>query len=306
MVLNREENIVKKHDIVWYVGIRKREKGILSEKTQFHIIPNPKGKWAADPFLFEMEDKTYLFVELFCNKLHRGCIAVCEILENSVTPYVPVIIEERHMSYPYIWEDCKGIHICAETGDSRCVCFYRATNFPYKWEKEKMIVADKQWVDTTFFHNSFGEPISGVAFEYGEEGVPNGMVFFKVCEEGVIQSEEPLQTIGKDYERCGGKFIYEGEKLYRIAQNCGISYGHNMALAEVNAQWPYYHEVKKKEVELLSLKHDGNFVAIGTHTYNRTKKYEVVDYRCHEFHFGAFLYGFLMDLYVKFRHKRRK
>lgn len=283
------------NDIVWHVGIRKRQEGMLDDSAVFHIIRNPKGRWAADPFLFSEQGKTYIFVELYCNKIHRGCIAVCEIKENDITPYRIIIEEEYHMSYPYIWRDCDGIHLCAETGDNKSLHFYKPTDFPFKWEKEKVLMKGKRWADTTFLHDASGKPIYGLTYEYDDSWQAEMKVFQILDDKIEVSKEKPIVT--RQIQRCGGMFISDDEKRYRVAQNGEPSYGHNLIFCEAKLDWPHYREKIVKEVELESIKYDGKFKAIGMHTYNATDMYEVIDFRSHEFHFDTFIYG----CYKRFR-----
>lgn len=81
----------------WNVAWRQKSRGsILSDKkTEFNVIKNAFRYWAADPFVFEHGEKTYIFAELYDYVKCKGCLGYYE-LSSSSPKWVSVIEEDYH------------------------------------------------------------------------------------------------------------------------------------------------------------------------------------------------------------------
>ncbi len=284
----------KRHWIQWRVGIRKRYKGILSTDGEFQILKNPKDGWIADPFVYEYNSRTYVFVEKWDYKLQKGVIAYCEYLDNPEdVVWKDVIREDLHMSYPFIWSDNNGIHLMAETSESGLLYYYTSSSFPEVWHKDRYI--DKGcYADTTLLTN-YNERNYLFTYMVGKKG----RLYKAVWDE---KSTERLdwRFVSSDsmLSRPGGNFIREEDKTYRIAQDCSNRYGEAVFIIEViNLSPNCYEEKVIKKVSYKDLKVQGNTKnVIGIHTYNRSEKYEVVDFRFFEFNALDYIGALMNDI----------
>lgn len=263
----------------WCVAIRKREGGILNYRGQFHVIDNPVDGWCADPFLFTYHGQTYVFAEKYDYKKKRGSIAWLEVREDRMGCWHEAITEEFHMSYPYIWQDVEGIHICAETNEAHAIVRYTASDFPMKWKRDKIIYDRNRYADTTLLFDEKQQKTW--MFTYGCDGLLNGKLFYTELDAGLnIMSSLKYITKNPKLARPGGAFIVHEDRLYRVAQDCCESYGRRISICEVNEiSNMRYAEKLVFQRDYSELKFDKQINAIGMHTYNCNDQYEVVDLR---------------------------
>ena len=127
----------------WRIALRKNEGDIFSTEG-FSFIEPPYGMYHADPFLWG-ED---IFFEDYDYK--KGIISVMKIGEFAP---IPVIENEYHMSFPFLIEDKGEIYMIPETGIAQRIEAYRATEFPYKWEKAGTLVEGVCAGDTVVHRN---------------------------------------------------------------------------------------------------------------------------------------------------------
>ena len=117
----------------WNVAFRRKPQGTIltDRKTPFVVIPNSLRYWAADPMVFTHEGRTYIFAELYDYTLYRGVIGVTEYLGDSrFSPWTPIIREDFHMSYPYVFRVGKDVYMIPETTRRNALLLYRAVEFP--------------------------------------------------------------------------------------------------------------------------------------------------------------------------------
>ena len=89
----------------YYIAYRHRNDGGINSEKMWHALPSRSTEWFADPFLFEWEGRTFLFVERMNRWRLLGSIAVCEIYDdNSVSHFKEILVEPFHLSYPNVFE----------------------------------------------------------------------------------------------------------------------------------------------------------------------------------------------------------
>jgi hypothetical protein len=116
----------------------------------FNRIRDDGRRYYADPFPFQWQDRTFLFVEEYVYATRRGCISVSEIREDgTVSTPQPVLEEPYHLSYPFIFEQDGQIWMIPESGAARGVYLYRAEAFPFSWKREACLVSDSESYDAT-------------------------------------------------------------------------------------------------------------------------------------------------------------
>lgn len=198
----------------WNVAWRQKSRGsILSDKkTEFNVIKNAFRYWAADPFVFEHGEKTYIFAELYDYVKCKGCLGYYE-LSSSSPKWVSVIEEDYHLSYPYIFENKEGIFIMPESGANKELTLYKAVSFPDKWEKVDVLRKNVQYGDTTPFEWEGHK----YALTYDVENVNYKLVLLD------LENEDKDREISCQNINCrrpaGAVFLLEG-KWIRPAQDC--------------------------------------------------------------------------------------
>lgn len=269
----------------WKIAYR-----IRNSKEQFYIIKNPFWCWAADPFLFMKDGVIYIFAELWLYHLNRGCIGFCTIENGNYSKWKLVIKERYHISYPFIWEDESGIHIMAETCGNKTIHRYTANRFPYEWTKDQVFLSGDKYADSTILFDRNG--VSKYLFTYIVKGINKGNLERYDISDGIVEAKSKyFVSENSEIARPGGSFIYEGEMLYRVAQNCSESYGKSLNFMKVICcDAEKYEEIKEYELDLSQFNRvTQGLKVIGIHTYNRLDSYEVVDIRCYKTNYYSWL-----------------
>lgn len=266
--------------IQYHVAYRKKE----NEKNngEFVIIRNNLNTWVADPFLFEHDNKTYIFAEMWLYRLDRGVIGYSEWNGKGFSKWRPIIIENYHLSYPNVFQIGNDIFMCPESGDAGEIYLYKAVDFPDKWEKSTILFSGGKYVDTTFFRHKHGT--YGFTYHlFSEQDNISGELLLFRLKEGVIDfCEDNPVTDDVSTARPAGKCLYEMGKMYRVSQDCKESYGHGLVFSEMFFDNDKYEEkvVKKYYPEDFKLSLNLNYV--GVHTFNQSKNFQVIDLRSND------------------------
>jgi hypothetical protein len=259
----------------WHVGIRRRSAASFDDSSDYLLMPCPEDRFYADPFLFEKDGRTFLFFEDFRYEEGRAVISCCE-LGSDGTPgeSFEVLRCPFHLSYPFVFEDEGAIYMIPETRGNRMVELYRATNFPTTWTAEAVLFRDVHMVDATI------HKVNGKFWMFA--GVSNGM--YSTCDELCLFFADELKGPWRPHSnnpvvsdvrrsRPAGRLFYDQGRLIRPSQDCGIAYGYAVVFSEVLT----LSETEYEEREISRLEPGVITGCIGTHTYNRTEQFEVVD-----------------------------
>ena len=274
----------------WNVAWRKIDAGNImnNKKEKFNIIKNNLLYWAADPFLFEYQNDTYIFAELYDYIHCRGTIGYCKLNENGKMRWKKIIIEDYHLSYPYITTQGNDIYIIPESGENNSLYVYKAINFPDKWEKAYMIRRKVKYGDTTPFkyknHN--------YALTYD---VSDNNIYKLVLLD--LEDKNNDTVVGIDEfgdRRPAGKIKFEDNYLLRPAQNCEHKYGEGIIFYKggISAENKYF-EKEILRVDPYCFKYSKDIYLDGMHTYNSINKYEVIDIKTRRFNIINLLFRFI-------------
>lgn len=276
----------------WNVAWRKKSVGsILNDKeTEFKVIKNSFRYWAADPFVFEYEGKTYIFAELYDYVKCKGCLGYCEL--NHYRPkWVPIISEEYHLSYPYIFKIENEIFIMPESSANNDVTIYKAKSFPKQWEKVKTVRKNVKYGDTTLFE--WKNHTYALAYDTKDE---NYQLFLLDLEEQ--EKDQRIECSEIECRRPAGKIFYYGDKTIRPAQNCKNGYGKGLHFYEfsINENSIYKEKVIEKILPQQVTLSEKLYLD-GMHTYNGSEHYEVIDIKTRRFN----ILNFIFRIIQKFR-----
>lgn len=139
-----------KRNPLWTIQIKDLSQTRCGIRTQI----NPKrgtNDFCADPFLWEHDGKMYCFFEYFDYTRQLGKISyVC--LEDASTGIISdALVEDFHLSFPYIFEFQGEIYLCPETSAINEIRIYRCLDFPSKWVYAETIMKDVNAADTVLF-----------------------------------------------------------------------------------------------------------------------------------------------------------
>ena len=262
-------------DAKWFVCYRPHRNAARFDAAGFRAVPNPPGASYADPFLFEHEGRTHLFVEEIVTATSRGHCSACEILpDGSLTPFTTVLQTPYHLSYPCVFKTNDGIFMIPETADRRTVQLHRAAPFPQQWPLEKVLFSDVLFVDTTpFFHEGVWYLFTGTVEEVSGQWLETWL--FTADQLEGPWHYHPCNPICSDVRRArpAGHLFYRDGKLIRPGQDCTVRYGYALTLSHVVQLSPTMYEEKLVEVILP----DWMPGIFATHTLNTGGGYEVID-----------------------------
>lgn len=259
----------------WAVAYRNKKHGYLEDGSGFKVIDNGYKGWCADPFLFEYNNETYLFVEFFSYKLNRGVISYSKYNTetNSFDSFKEIITEDYHLSYPLVFEYNNQIYMIPETSESETLYFYKAVNFPEKWEKTGSLISGIKIVDTTPFFVDNDLYLIGLDITSS-----NHNLLLMLYKDNNLRIVDKIENCDMSLSRPGGRVIATDNKLIAVTQDCKEDYGKALNFIEVCVKdnklmlSEVHKKVTQEDVELINAKQ-----AKGIHTYNFSENLEVID-----------------------------
>lgn len=257
--------------------------------------------WEADPFLVKEGDRYYIFYENLKIGGKGGTLYVGEIdLEKmEVKDKREILRENFHLSYPNVFKIDEKYYMIPESYQGGKLLLYEAEEFPYKWKIKRVLLENMKCVDFTFFKR---ENIYYCFFspeKKGDSSCGNPYSSSLECNytEDIIDGElKPLEekTVSQSPEssRMGGNFLFQGENIYRLSQDCSRTYGETLNLHQVISVSPQ----KYQEKFIRKLKKPEN--TLGMHTYTKVDNLEVIDLFIERNIFKPFkkIFDFKLDL----------
>lgn len=237
----------------WNIGIVRRPiHSFLAgapEPGDIHWLPRHKLEgFLADPFALEEGGDLTILAEQFVAREGKGRIVVLERGPDQDFSVRGVTLERgEHMAYPYVFRYDDAVYCVPDTGSAREAVLYRATAFPYRWERVATLLRDIAAYDATIFRHEDrwwllcsvgGGPDSHLrtresgAFStlyawYADDLV--GPWTPHVC--------NPIKADVRSSRPAGTPFLHQGA-LYRPAQDCLAGYGRAVQLNRVMALTP--------------------------------------------------------------------
>lgn len=263
----------------WTIAYRKRQgnRTLLDDRTtQFRVIPNNWRYWYADPHLFKVEGRTWVFAEAYDRVLRRGVVSCCELKESGVTPWKVVLKQPYHLSYPHLLQKDGEIWMIPESYVANEIAVFRAKRFPEQWEKVKVLKQGGEPVDSTVFH--CGDQRWLLTLECSEDK----LMIYPLSDDGISGKGFCAKHADANARPAGYLFHHDG-KLIRPAQDCTESYGCALNFYEVTAvAEDGYAETLLCKLRPEDVVSNMSKTPQGLHTYNMTDEYEVIDFKTYE------------------------
>jgi hypothetical protein len=265
----------------WFVAFRKVvNTEEIAGRTSFTVLWPPDGRFYADPFVCERAGKTYIFFEDYSYADSKAVISFVEIDRDGACNQPQVCLQEDfHLAYPSLFSWNGEIFLLPETKNKRTVQLYRATDFPRKWDLAQVLLPDISVADSTLHYHDrkFWLFTSGVGttdpwFDADREL----FVFFAETLDGPWHPH-PRNPVVADVRRsrCAGQLFYLGRHLIRPAQDCSSCYGHAVVLNRIEI----LSTTEYREVPIGRIGPEWMPGNRGTHTFNHSQNYEVLDGR---------------------------
>lgn len=125
----------------------------LINDTNFNLtrVENPEGYFLADPFVVQQGEDSICFVEQYDNLKNRGHVAAFPLTDSANVQPRPVLVEDFHLSFPFIFSFEGDYYMCPETSKIGEIRLYKAKEFPYEWAYFTTIMKDVSAADTMIF-----------------------------------------------------------------------------------------------------------------------------------------------------------
>ena len=240
----------------------------------FRLLEPPQGHYWADPALVEHAGRTWLFFEDFIYAERRGVVGVAEVFpDGTLGPHETCLDTGRHLSYPHVFQHGGEHFMIPESGADHEVVLYRSTDFPRGWKRERVLQRGLFAVDTTALEHE------GRWWFFATVGErPGGEVELLLFSADSLTGEwafHPANPICSDVlrSRGAGAILTDGGRLVRPSQGCAPVYGHSLLFNEITRLDPRGYA----ERTVRTIRPTWAPELIGTHTYNRAGRHEVVD-----------------------------
>lgn len=228
----------------------------------------------ADPFAFEWQGRSFIFVEDFSHAAKKAVISVVEFGEDGVaqTPE-PVLEEAFHLSYPQVFTWNGEIWMLPEGSGGGKLTLYRAVEFPHRWVAEAALL-EGEISDATLLEHDGRWWLFATARD-GFGSTSDTMVVFHAPAPTGPWTPHRLNPILIDRRmaRAGGAFVRVDGKLLLPVQDGTRGYGGGLGLSEVL-------ELNVETVRLSPprpILEAGDWPYPQIHTLNRAGRLEVID-----------------------------
>lgn len=245
---------------------------------QYIEILNPKGRFLADPFVFEHNNINYIFVEDFFYSDNKGRISVIKVEKNTYE-FIDIVLEEDfHLSFPFIFSEDGQIYMIPESYENRDIRLYKCVEFPHKWQLENILMFDVSAVDTIVIKRNH-----------------TWFMLTNICSAGLDDHQSELHIFYSDNlmsniwhpidkgnpvifnslkSRNGGLFYHNG-KTYRVNQVHGHAhYGKSFDINEI----VHLSKNKYEENKILSINANFKNDIIATHHFSANENIAAIDF----------------------------
>jgi hypothetical protein len=246
-------------------------RALLRERAAvFKRMRDDGRRYYADPFPFQWQDRTFLFVEEYVYARKRGGIAVSEMREDGTVSTPQLILEEPyHLSYPFVFQQGGQIWMIPESGAARGVYLYRAEAFPFRWKREACLVSDSESYDATLLSHG------GLLWLFACERTWSSSSWdaLALFHSDRLQGEwrphlsNPVLLDSSTGRPAGEPFRWNGD-LIRPVQDCSKEYGGAVFLCRIDTL-----STQAFVQTVIGRIHCGPY---GCHTYNQGR-IEVID-----------------------------
>ena len=288
---------MKIKDTIWHVAIRNKPIGSIIEdqSTPFILVPNPRFKWAADPFIVENEGVLYIFAEVFSLMKWKGSIGFCTYKNGRFSKWKTIIDNKYHFSFPNIYYKDGVFYLMPETSAVKEIAVYRADQFPDSWIKDHIVIQGDRYVDSIWLKNKYI-----MTYRMGDI---NHLILLKP-ENNSWAVTDSYSDEKKRLRSAGALFCKEGITI-RPVQDCSRLYGEAIDFRELvfyeEERLPEEKLVYRLEAKDIKVQTNKGLNLVGTHTYNGTMHYEVLDIQEEKLSLAWIFKRFIL----KFKHNKK-
>jgi hypothetical protein len=111
----------------------------VDTKQSIFVAESNERIWYADPFLFQNETDTFLFVEYFDSEFSIGRIGYSKLGPGGFEEFTICLEEAFHLSFPRICLVNQEIFMTVESSSQKGIRIYKSIHFPDSWRLLKVI-----------------------------------------------------------------------------------------------------------------------------------------------------------------------
>jgi hypothetical protein len=207
------------------------------EPAKLHkLVPPPDRVWA-DPFLWKAGESSFIFCEEWIYSQPHGHISVLQLGRDGtvVSPSVPVLTADQHLSYPFLFEYEGALHMMPEAGASRRLDVYRCEEFPHRWRKRATLMPNLRYADATLIEYQ-GKWWLFLTIKRGLFALSRDLFVFSadspLTDQWTAHPGNPVVRSFSSARPAGPLFEFSG-KLFRPSQDCLVRYGHSLKINEI-------------------------------------------------------------------------
>ena len=248
---------------LWIIGVRR--------SGRQDLLRAPMGHFWADPFLAD----SYLFLEDYCLRSNKGVISVLDLGAGAVGQAPRVALERPyHLSYPFTFQFEDTWYLLPETAEANRIELYRATEFPWRWELDRVLIDNVAAYDPTLVVRDDGWFLVASVKVYGGSPDDELHVYFADSLAGPWQPH-PANPVVSDVRRArpAGRLSHRNGQLLRYGQDSSARYGSAISISRVDV----LSRTEYREVEIGRITPDWLPGALGTHTFNSDNGIDVLD-----------------------------
>lgn len=264
----------------WQVAYRLIDGPGIAETNQldgpaFNVLPDDGHRFYADPFVFELHGRVYMFVEEFHYATGRGVISVSELLGDGTFGRPRIVLQEpHHLSYPQVFAQNGEIYMIPESATARELVLYRAKQFPDVWVRDTVLLDNRDINDATLLESGGRFWLFGTE-RFGHGSASDTMVAYsaeRLRGPWIAHARNPI-AIDHSAARPGGAFIRQESGVVLPVQDGSKIYGGGLSLMRLE-------QLDRNDVRF-SPPHPvlpgPAWARNGIHTLNRVGAVEVVD-----------------------------
>jgi len=212
----------------WFLGLRRRGDNLPHEDSRpWQVVSPPTDRYWADPFVFESDGDTLVFVEQVRFADRKGQLAVGRLeRDGELSAFEPILSAAHHLSYPYVLRDGEQAFMIPESGEARRVELWAATDFPTGWARAAVLLEGVRAVDASVIrHGGLYWMWVNQSFDGGRLDDETFLYFSDRLESGwTLHPRNPVVSDARRARPAGRPFLHR-DVLIRPAQDCTGGYG---------------------------------------------------------------------------------
>ncbi len=208
--------------------------GIINPVLTAADVTDVDADFVADPFMIHSNNNWYMFFEVMNHKSGHGDLGLATSTDGIRWKYKKIILDEPfHLSYPLIFLTEDGFYMIPETNEQKSVRVYRATDFPYEWKFDSILIEGLNFTDSTIF--TYGNKW----WLFSEtDPIRDGTLRLYYSDEihGTWKEhpKSPIVDGDENIARPGGRIIHFNDKIFRVAQDDWPTYGNQLRVFQID------------------------------------------------------------------------